>query len=162
MNDASVIKSNMEVACVASLNNVLNRTGGPFGAVVVDTKTQSIVACSSNSVTTQNDPTAHAEVNAIRAACKKLNKFDLSGHSMYTSCEPCPMCFGAIYWARLDHVYYANTKTDAARIDFDDSLIYAELEKSIEDRKIKFTHMPNRIAEQAFELWEAGDDKVKY
>ena len=113
--------------------------GGPFGSVIV--KKNKIIAEGSNKVTSSNDPTAHGEVVAIREACKKLNTFDLSGCEIYTSCEPCPMCLSAIYWSRLDKIYYANTREDAKNIDFDDSFIYLEIPKKIDDRKIKMTRI---------------------
>jgi guanine deaminase len=145
----------LEIACRASLDNVLARTGGPFGAAIVNSTTREVVAVSSNSVTTDNDPTAHAEVNAIRAACRRLGTFSLSGHTLYTSCEPCPMCLGAIYWARLDRVCYANTSSDAASIDFDDAMIYDELRKDVGDRQLEFAHVPNETARRAFSLWQS-------
>ena len=126
----------IERAGLISKDNVANKLGGPFGALIANTKTGQIVAECGNSVTTTNDPTAHAEVNAIRKACKKLNTFDLSGNTIYTSCEPCPMCLGAIYWAHLDKVYYSNTKADAKNIGFDDSFIYDEIERPITERII--------------------------
>jgi len=142
--------------------NITNGMGGPFGAVIANTKTGQIVAECGNSVTTTNDPTAHAEVNAIRKACEELNTFDLSGNTIYTSCEPCPMCLGAIYWARLDEVYYSNTKTDAKNIGFDDSFIYDELDRPIEERKIPFYNIKTDIAEEAFMLWKLSSEKIEY
>ncbi len=141
---------------VASIKN----GGGPFAAVIV--KDGEIVSAESNHVTEKNDPTAHAEVNAIRAACKKLNTFDLSGCEIYTSCEPCPMCLGAIYWAHLDKVYYANTKADAKAAGFDDSFIYEEIEAGIENRKIPFKHIMGSEAIIAFKMWNKMEDKVEY
>mgnify|MGYP002750922851 CR=1 FL=1 len=123
----------MRKAIVLAEENVDNG-GGPFGAVIA--RNGEIIATGVNRVTAEHDPTAHAEVSAIRAACKKLGTFDLSGCEIYTSCEPCPMCLGAIYWARLDKMYYANTKTDAKDIGFDDSFIYDELELKPADRKL--------------------------
>jgi tRNA(Arg) A34 adenosine deaminase TadA len=134
--------------------------GGPFGAVIV--KNGEIVAMSSNSVTKDNDPTAHAEVNTIRKACKKLNTFDLSGCEIYTSCEPCPMCFGAIHWARLDKIYYANTKSDAKNIGFDDSFIYEEIAKPYEKRAIQNIQMSREEALASFRLWQEKTDKIEY
>ena len=116
----------------------------------------------SNKVTSTNDPTAHGEIVAIREACKNLNTFDLSGCEIYTSCEPCPMCLSAIYWSRLDKVYYANTREDAKNIDFDDSFIYTEIPKKIDDRKIKMVQMLREDALKAFEIWDKKVDKIKY
>ena len=121
-----------------------------------------IIAEGNNQVTSKNDPTLHAEIVAIRSACKILNTFDLSGCTLYTSCEPCPMCMSAIYWARIDNVYYANTRDDAKKIDFDDSLIYEQLTKSIKERKIRMTKLMRNEALKAFELWDKKTDKVKY
>ena len=134
--------------------------GGPFGAVIV--KDGEIVAGSSNSVTIDNDPTAHAEVNTIRQACQKLGTFDLSDCVIYTSCEPCPMCLGAIYWAHLKCVYYGNTKKDAAAIDFADDFIYEELDKLIDHRSVPFIHMLNEEALNSFKLWSEKPDKTEY
>lgn len=149
----------MKEAINLSIENVKN-DGGPFGAVIV--KDGKIVARGVNRVTQNNDPTAHAEVQAIRAATQELKTFDLSGCIIYTSCEPCPMCLGAIYWARLDKVYYGNTKTDAKNIGFDDSFIYDELEVGIENRKIPFKHFMNDEALAAFKAWTNKTDKVEY
>ena len=113
-------------------------------------------------MTSSNDPTAHGEIVAIREACKKLNTFDLSGCEIYTSCEPCPMCLSAIYWSRLDKIYYANTREDAKNIDFDDSFIYLEIPKKKEDRKIKMTQILRDEAFKAFEIWDKKVDKIKY
>ena len=134
--------------------------GGPFGAVIV--KDGEIVAGRSNSVTIDNDPTAHAEVNTIRAACRKLGTFDLSDCVIYTSCEPCPMCLGAIYWARLSRIYYGNTKKDAAAIDFADDFIYKELEHSVHHRSVPFIPLLRDEAIKTFEVWKAKGDKVEY
>ncbi|MDA9647607.1 nucleoside deaminase [Candidatus Pelagibacter sp.] len=140
--------------------NSANTIGGPFGSVIV--KENKIIAEGSNKVTSSNDPTAHGEVVAIREACKKLNTFDLSGCEIYTSCEPCPMCLSAIYWSRLDKIYYANTREDAKNIDFDDSFIYLEIPKKISDRKIKMIQMLRDDALKAFEIWNKKTDKIKY
>ena len=134
--------------------------GGPFGAVIV--KDGVIVAGSSNSVTLDNDPTAHAEVNTIRQACKKLGTFDLSDCVIYTSCEPCPMCLGAIYWAHLKCIYYGNTKKDAAAIDFADDFIYEELDKPIDRRSVPFINMLHEEALKSFKLWADKPDKTEY
>ncbi len=134
--------------------------GGPFGAVVV--KNGVIIARGFNRVTSANDPTAHAEIVAIREACRKLKTFQLKGCELYTSCEPCPMCLGAIYWARPDRVYYANTKEDAARIGFDDHFIYQELEKPLSKRKLRISQIMRKEALGAFKEWEEKTDKVQY
>lgn len=134
--------------------------GGPFGAVIV--RNGEIVAGSANSVTRDNDPTAHAEVNTIRQACRKLGTFDLSDCVIYTSCEPCPMCLGAIYWARIGRIYYGNTKKDAAAIDFADDFIYKELESPFEERAVPFIPLLRDEAIKTFEAWRAKTDKVEY
>ena len=152
----------IERAGVISKNNVVNRLGGPFGAVIANTKTGEIVAECGNLVTTTNDPTAHAEVNAIRKACLQLNTFDLSGNTIYTSCEPCPMCLGAIYWAHLDKVYYSNTKVDAKIIGFDDSFIYDEIETPIQKRILPFHNINTDSAKKAFLLWNSSNEKIEY
>ena len=152
-------KKFMSRAIELSIESV-SRGTGPFGAVIV--KDNKIIAEGSNKVTSSNDPTAHGEVVAIREACKKLNTFDLSGCEIYTSCEPCPMCLSAIYWSRLDKIYYANTRDDAKNIDFDDSFIYLEIPKKISDRKIKMIQMLRDDALKAFEIWRKKIDKIKY
>ena len=134
--------------------------GGPFAAIIV--RDGDVVARAANSVTQDNDPTAHAEVNAIRQACRTLNTFDLSGCTIFTSCEPCPMCLGAIYWARLDKVYYGNTKADAAAIGFDDAFIYQELNISPESRAIPMVNLLPDEAREAFRDWERKEDKISY
>ena len=137
-----------------------NGTGGPFGCVVV--KDNKIIAEGSNKVTFSNDPTAHAEIVAIREACKKLNTFNLSGCDIYASCEPCPMCLSAIYWSHIDNIYYANTRDDAKKINFDDSMIYSEFSKKIEDRRIPIKQMLREEALKAFDIWDKKTDKVEY
>lgn len=149
----------MRKAIQLSIENVKNG-GGPFGAVIV--KGNEIVATGVNRVTANCDPTAHAEVSAIREAARKLGTFDLSGCEIYTSCEPCPMCLGAIYWAHLDKMYYGNTKADAKEIGFDDSFIYDELELKPEDRKLHSENLLHNEAIRAFEAWNAKEDKVVY
>ncbi|MBQ1731177.1 MAG: nucleoside deaminase [Bacteroidales bacterium] len=149
----------MRLAIKKSLESVDNG-GGPFGAVVV--KDGEVVAVASNSVTLDNDPTAHAEVNAIRMACKKLDTFDLSGCEIYASCEPCPMCLASIYWARIGKLYYANTKVDADKIGFSDSFIYEEFAKPESERSIKVVKMLRNEAIKAFENWEKKEDKIDY
>ena len=138
----------------------INIGGGPFGSIIV--KDDKIIAEGSNEVTLINDPTAHAEIVAIRQASKSLNNFDLSGCELYSTCEPCPMCLSAIYWARIDKIYYANTRDDAQKIDFDDSLIYSELQKNLKKRKIPIVQIMRDEALKAFELWDEKADKVKY
>ena len=138
----------------------VNTGGGPFGSVIV--KDEKIIAEGFNKVTSTNDPTAHGEIVAIRKACKNLNNFNLSGCELYSTCEPCPMCLSAIYWAHIDKVYYANTRDDAKKIDFDDSLIYSELLKDVKKRKIPMIQMMRNEALKAFELWDKKTDKVKY
>ena len=149
----------MRLAVEKSLESVKNG-GGPFGAVVV--KDGEVVAVASNSVTLDNDPTAHAEVNAIRMACKKLGTFDLSGCEIYASCEPCPMCLASIYWARIGKLYYANTKADADKIGFSDNFIYEEFAKPESERSIKVVKMLRNEALKAFENWEQKEDKIDY
>ena len=134
--------------------------GGPFGAVIV--REGEIIAGSSNSVTLDNDPTAHAEVNTIRQACRKLGTFDLSDCIIYTSCEPCPMCLGAIYLAHLKCVYYGNTKKDARDIDFADDFIYEELDKPIDRRSVPFINLLHEEALSSFKLWSEKTDKIEY
>lgn len=134
--------------------------GGPFGAVIA--RGGKIIATGVNRVTPDCDPTAHAEVSAIRTAAAKLGTFDLSGCEIYTSCEPCPMCLGAIYWAHLDRIYYGNDKNDAAKIGFDDAFIYKELERAPADRKLRMQELLPDEAIRAFEAWSEKTDKVKY
>jgi tRNA(Arg) A34 adenosine deaminase TadA len=134
--------------------------GGPFGAVIV--KNNEIIAEGFNQVTSSNDPTAHAEVVAIRKACEKLNSFQLDDCIIYTSCEPCPMCLGAIYWARPKEVYYACTREDAANIDFDDQFIYNEISKEINGRKIPFINLMRNEASLVFKKWAKKEDKIEY
>ena len=149
----------MKRAIELSVESV-NNGGGPFGSVIV--KDNKIIAEGSNKVTSNNDPTAHGEIVAIRQACKKLNNFSLNQCELYSTCEPCPMCLSAIYWARIGKIYYANTREDARKIDFDDSLIYTELQKNIDKRKISMIQLMRNEALQAFELWNKKKDKVKY
>lgn len=134
--------------------------GGPFGAVIV--KNGKIIAEGYNKVTSKNDPTAHAEVVAIRNACEKLNSFQLDDCIIYTSCEPCPMCLGAIYWARPKKVYYGCTREDAANIDFDDQFIYNEISKNINGRKIPFVNFMREEASEVFKNWNEKEDKIEY
>ena len=134
--------------------------GGPFGCVIV--KNNEIVGEGFNQVTSSNDPTAHAEIVAIRNACKNLNTFQLDDCEIYTSCEPCPMCLGAIYWARPTKIYYANTREDAKNIGFDDSFIYDEIPKAVEDRSIPTIHIPCEEAWEVFKEWQNKSDKISY
>ncbi|WP_317128556.1 nucleoside deaminase [Flavobacterium sangjuense] len=150
----------MQEAIQLSIENVKSGKGGPFGAVIV--KDGKIIARGANGVTSTNDPTAHAEVVAIRNACKALGSFQLDGCEIYTSCEPCPMCLGAIYWARPDRMYFANTKKDAADINFDDQFIYEELELPYQNRKLETIQMMNEEALEAFKLWSENINKIEY
>ena len=134
--------------------------GGPFGCVIV--RDNKIIAEGFNQVTANNDPTAHAEIVAIRKACENQNNFFLKGCDLYATCEPCPMCLSAIYWSRIDNIFYANTRLDAKNIDFDDSFIYSEINKDIENRKIKMHQMHRDEALEAFKIWENKEDKIKY
>ena len=149
----------MRKAINLSVENI-DHDGGPFGAVIV--RNGEIIATGVNRVTSNNDPTAHAEVNAIRNAAQKLGTFDLSGCEIYSSCEPCPMCLGAIYWAHLDKLFYANTKQDAKEIDFDDSFIYQEIELPAEKRRIPTKQILRDEAIVAFNKWRDKDDKIEY
>lgn len=150
----------MEKAIRLAVENVKEGTGGPFGAVIV--KAGKIVAACTNSVTPDNDPTAHAEVNAIREACRSLESYQLEGCEIYCSCEPCPMCLGAIYWARPAKVYYASTKDDAALVGFDDSFIYREIALPEQERSIPFLHKREQGTGEEFSLWKENENKVKY
>ena len=149
----------MREAIRLSIENI-TQGGGPFGAVIV--KDGQIIATGTNRVTATCDPTAHAEVSAIRQAAKTLNSFDLSGCDIYTSCEPCPMCLGAIYWAHIDRMFYGNTKTDAKNIGFDDSFIYDEIDLRLEDRKLKAKQLLPEEAIKAFQAWENDTEKTPY
>ena len=149
----------MRQAIMLAVDNVRNG-GGPFGAIIV--KDDEVVATGVNRVTANNDPTAHAEVNAIRAACTKLGTFDLSGCVLYTSCEPCPMCLGAIYWAHIDKIYYGATQYDAAAAGFDDSFIYRELELEPSKRDKPVENILHGEAVVPFKEWEKKNDRVEY
>ena len=153
-------KEFMLKAIELSIENVKQNKGGPFAAVVV--KDNKIIATGVNCVTSCNDPTAHAEVTAIRNACQELGTFQLDGCEIYTSCEPCPMCLGAIYWARPKAVYYGNTKADAAEIDFDDQFIYDELDLPLNKRNLKMQEFMREEALAAFKLWQENNDKIEY
>ena len=150
----------MARAIQLSIENVRTGRGGPFGAVIV--KEAVIIAEGTNRVTLTNDPTAHAEILAIRDACKNRGGFDLQGCEIYTSCEPCPMCLGAIYWARLARVYFANTAADASKAGFDDSAIYHEIAKPHAQRQIPMSEMMRKEALAAFREWKEKPDKIAY
>jgi len=152
-------KEMMRRAILLSEESVKNG-GGPFGAVIV--KEGKIVGEASNSVTIDHDPTAHAEVNAIRKACKHLKTYNLEGCTIYCSCEPCPMCLGAIYWAHIDKIFYGNDKKDAASIGFDDDFIYKEIDMKPEDRRTKMEILLPDEAIKAFDMWREKDDKTEY
>lgn len=145
---------------IALADESVQRGGGPFGAVIV--KDGEIVAEGSNSVTLLSDPTAHAEVTAIRGACRQLGTFHLEGCTIYTSCEPCPMCLGAIYWAGIQRIYYGNTRKDAADIGFADEFIYEELERPLEERRLPIRQLLRDEARGSFRRWEEKTDKVTY
>jgi guanine deaminase len=150
----------IELAIALATKNVEEGTGGPFGAVVV--RRGEIVATGANSVTATNDPTAHAEVVAIRNACSRLKAFQLDDCEVYASCEPCPMCLAAIYWSRARAVYYANTQADAAAAGFDDSRIYREIALPPEKRSLEMVHVPNGKARESFAKWLASQARVDY
>lgn len=155
MNHENFISRAIEIAS----KNVYQQ-GGPFGAVIV--KDGKIIAEGVNQVSLHNDPTAHAEVQAIREACRKLNTFSLEGCQLYTSCEPCPMCFSSIYWARLDSVYFAANHLDAEKAGFDDAFIYNELKVHIEERKIPFLEIPHKNKKLPFDNWGDFGSKIEY
>ena len=153
-------KKFMQEAIQLAAQNVHGINGGPFGAVVV--KDGRIIGRGTNQVTRSNDPTAHAEITAIREACKTLDTFDLEGCELYSSCEPCPMCLGSIYWANISKLYYASTKEDAAKADFDDSHIYEEFSLPRQDRRIPSIQLMREEAVMVFEKWIASEDKIPY
>ena len=150
----------MQEAIALSRKGMEGGEGGPFGCVIV--KDDEIIGRGNNKVLATNDPTAHAEVVAIRDACKNLNTFQLEGCEIYTSCEPCPMCLGAIYWARPQKIYFANNREDAAAIGFDDSMIYNEIQTPLTDRKIPIASLGREQAIKVFEVWKAKEDKTAY
>lgn len=150
----------MDLAIEESRKGMMAGHGGPFGCVIV--RGDEVIAAAHNEVQLHNDPTAHAEVQAIRKACEHLAHFQLDGCEMYCSCEPCPMCFGAIYWARPERVFFANTKNDAAAIGFDDRFIYEELDKDAKDRKIAMLRIADSDAGEVFKSWEIKGDKTIY
>lgn len=150
----------MKEAIKLSRENIYKGKGGPFGAVIV--KDGVVISRGTNCVTSRNDPTAHAEIQAIRDACNKLNSFHLKGCEIYTSCEPCPMCLSAIYWAGLEKIYYANTRSDAAAIEFSDDFIYNEISLNIDDRSVPMEQHLHTEALKVFSEWEDFPDKIKY
>jgi len=150
----------MERAAALALQKMRANQGGPFGAVIV--RDGAVIAEGWNQVTSANDPTGHAEVTAIRNACAKLKTFSLDGCDIYTNCEPCPMCLGAIYWARLHRIYYSNTRSDAAKIGFDDDFIYREINIPLAERSIPAIRVVNETSELAFSEWAAKPDKQRY
>jgi len=150
----------MQEAINLAKNNVINHNGGPFGAVIV--KNGKIIGKGANMVSSNNDPTAHAEIIAIRNACKKLNSFHLEECEIYTSCEPCPMCLAAIYWANIKKIYFAATKSDAKKAGFDDSFIYNQFKISIKKRKIPSENLSRKNSLEIFQLWMDEDNKILY
>lgn len=150
----------LKMAIDLAIENVKSGNGGPFGAVIV--KNNEVVATGVNNVTTSNDPTAHAEVTAIRNACNKLQEYQLEDCTIYSSCEPCPMCLGAIYWARPARLIFAASKDDAASVGFDDSFIYTEIPKSINERSLETHQALNKVAYQPFEVWKNFEQKKEY
>lgn len=154
--NAEFLKKSIEL----SRKNILDNVGGPFGAII--TKDGKVIAEGSNQVTSSNDPTAHAEMVAIRKACQTLQTFDLAGCEIYSSCEPCPMCLSAIYWARLDKIYFANSRQDAASIGFDDDFIYQEIPKTLETRSLPCEHVVSAEAKTVFKEWMDKVDKIQY
>lgn len=157
---SSIDNKFLERAIELSKQGMNGGKGGPFGCVIV--LNGEIIGEGCNQVTSSNDPTAHAEVVAIRQACGKLGTYQLAGCDIYTSCEPCPMCLGAIYWARPRKVIYANTREEAAAIEFDDDFIYGEINATMEDRKIPFIHHPHPMAKEVFVAWKNWEGKIKY
>ncbi|MGO4888345.1 nucleoside deaminase [Anaerobacillus sp. MEB173] len=156
LTDIKFMEKAIQIAC----ENVSNNQGGPFGALVI--KDGIVIGVGKNEVTAKNDPTAHAEVQAIRAACDYLQHFQLTGCEIYTSCEPCPMCIGAIYWARPKAVYFASTKEEAAKIGFDDYFIYDEIALPIESRNMKMKRLKIKNYALPFKMWEKAKDKKEY
>ena len=153
-------KNFLQVAIDISIENVKNGTGGPFGAVIV--RNGEIIARGYNSVTRLHDPTAHAEIQAIREATQKLNTEDLSDCIIYSSCEPCPMCLGAIYWSRLKELHFAADKNDASKSGFDDGFIYEEIVKKLDKRSIPTYHNPQLNHQDAFKIWDENENKIEY
>lgn len=160
MNKTDQDQKWLRKAVELSRKGMMSGEGGPFGCIVV--RDGEIVGEGNNKVTSSNDPTAHAEVVAIREACKNLGTYQLDGCDVYTSCEPCPMCLGAIYWARPQRVIFANTREEAAAIEFDDDFIYNEINTALLERKIPFIHHPDPEAKKIFEEWKTWEGKKKY
>lgn len=156
----STEKQLMQQAIERAVENVRAGRGGPFAALVV--RSGEVIARGTNRVTTTNDPTAHAEVQAIRTACTKLNTFQLDDCTLYATCEPCPMCLGAIYWARMKRVVYASTRQEASAASFDDAFIYEELSKPVEQRQLSMTRLMGREAQRAFDAWRAYEGRAEY
>ncbi len=150
----------MEQAIAMALENVTKKQGGPFGAVII--KDGAVIGTGTNRVTKNNDPTAHAEIVAIRDACRHLGTFQLNGAALYSSCEPCPMCLSAIYWAGISKVYFANTRKDAASIGFDDSFIYKEIALPVDKRELPLVHKPMPSATDVLKKWTLSKDKIAY
>jgi tRNA(Arg) A34 adenosine deaminase TadA len=150
----------MKEAIELAGENAASVTGGPFGALIV--KDGKIISARTNSVTPDKDPTAHAEVNAIREACRKLDTFDLSGCTLFTSCEPCPMCLSAAYWAKVDKIYFAAGRGDAADAGFSDAFIYDEFSKSMDERSIPIEQIMSEEGKEPFNLWKKNDEKIPY
>lgn len=155
-------RAHMRRAIALSIEKSAALEGGPFGCVIARVSDDAVVGEGWNRVTTANDPTAHAEIVAVRAACAALNSFQLSGCEVFASCEPCPMCLGALYWARVDRIFYANTREDAAAIDFSDDFLYRELTLPLDKRAIPITGLMRAQAQEAFELWRTLPGKVAY
>lgn len=153
-------KAFMKEAVLLSQKGLQNNEGGPFGCVIV--KDNEIIGRGNNKVTSSVDPTAHAEIIAIREACKNLGTFQLNDCEIYTSCEPCPMCLGAIYWARIKTIYFANTREDAASAGFDDSMIYDEINADLRNRKIPMINIVDEEAKKVFEIWSDKKNKIIY
>ena len=153
-------KAFMKEAVLLSQKGLQNDEGGPFGCVIV--KDNEIIGRGNNKVTSSSDPTAHAEIIAIREACKKLGTFQLNDCEIYTSCEPCPMCLGAIYWARIKTIYFANSREDAAAVGFDDSMIYDEINADLRNRKIPMINIADEEAKKVFEIWSDKKNRIIY
>ena len=150
----------MKEACALAETSI-QLGGGPFGCIIIDSN-DNIIGRGHNRVTIDNDPTLHAEMVAIKNACRNQNTFNLSGATLYTSCEPCPMCLSAIYWARIDKVFYGNTRVDASNIGFDDSFIYEEVNKSMEERSLQMTQIGHEDAKKSFDAWKNYDKRIDY
>ena len=150
----------MKEACALAETSI-QLGGGPFGCIITDSN-DNIIGRGHNRVTIDNDPTLHAEMVAIKDACRNQNTFNLSGATLYTSCEPCPMCLSAIYWARIDTVFYGNTRVDASNIGFDDSFIYEQVNKSIEERSLQMTQIGDEYAKKSFDAWKNYDKRIDY